>query len=114
MYSRLRFAGKFDTSMSDCCFHMRVRPFLPCIITEEENESWNSRQSTEDEKMNPSKPFCQISSGRGNNHPRNAHETAQKRILCGSELPVTKARHKSYKGRSAHTAGKILKGDCGH
>src|SRR3990172_7894710 len=114
MYSRLRFAGKFVIFLVQCCFHMRGRPFLPGFITEEENKSWNSSQGTEDEKMNPSKPFCQIPGGRSNNHPRNAHETAQKRILCGSELPVTKARHKSYKGRSAHTAGKILKGDCGH
>src|SRR3990172_10571047 len=114
MYSRLRFAGKFDTSMSDCRFHMRRRPFLPCIITEEENESGNGSKSTEDEEMNPSKPFRQIPGGRSNNHPRNAHKTAQKRILCGSELLVTKARHKSNKGGSAHTAGEILKGDRGH
>src|SRR3990172_7274335 len=114
MYSRLRFAGKFVIFLVQCCFHMRGRPFLPGFITEEGNKSWNSRQGTEDEKMNPSKPFRQIPGGRSNNHPRNAHETAQKRILCGSELLVTKACHKSNEGGSAHPAGEILKGNGSH
>src|SRR3990170_7205971 len=100
--------------MSNRYLTQRIRAFLPCIITEEENESGNGSQSTEDEEMNPSKPFRQIPGGRSNNHPRNAHETAQKRILCGSELLVTKARHKSNEGGSAHPAGEILKGDRSH
>src|SRR3989304_1831930 len=114
MHSRLCFASSFVISLSACCFHMRGRHFLPCVITKEEDKSWNSSQGTEDEKMNPSKPFCQISGGRSDNHPRNAHETAQKRILCGSELSVTKARHKGNKGGSAHSAGEIFKGDRSH
>src|SRR3972149_9949642 len=114
MYSRLGFVWKFVIFLSECCFHIRGKPFLPCIITEEENESGNGSQSTEDEKMNPSKPFCQISGGRSNNHPRNAHKTAQKRILCGSELLVAKACHKSNEGGSAHPAGEILKGNGSH
>src|SRR3989339_486434 len=100
--------------MSNRYLTQRIRAFLPGIITEEENESWNSSQGTEDEKMNPSKPFRQIPGGRSNNHPRNAHKTAQKRILCGSEPLVAKACHKSNEGGSAHPAGEILKGNGSH
>src|SRR3989304_5359864 len=100
--------------MSNRYLTQRIRAFLPGIITEEENKSWNSSQGTEDEKMNPSKPFRQIPGRRGNDHPRNAHKTAQKRILCGSKPLVAETRHKGYEGGNTHTTAEIFECDRCH
>ena len=82
---------------------------MPCIVTKEEDKSGIAAR-VQKMKNEPIKPFCHARWAERQS-PAECHETAQrKRILCGSEPLVTKARHKSNKG-GAPIAGEILKGN---